>query len=439
MVGVIGKAFAGLGKGLTQVGLIQLENDAAEMRMRRLAELEASLRGTEAATERDWRSKEASTEAGRRSEELEKKHILDLDVVSKGKELESEYREEEHKRNIEEKKVEADAESKKPIIVKKGDRGIFNPATRETTPFGDVSQEAMENYPVPIHLPNGETRTIELSPSSALAHYKQQFEFPDDGLMMSNYQEWKRLTSEAAAKAPPYNNFIIDMITKGISQEEWERIPKPPSEESKAKATEEAESKAGWMSLDESDFGSKGKEAWIIDRARQMESADKAKPEERKPITRQPRSQVAPQIAKPRESKEPGIIEKQIEKQPREFTDATKMQQKPLMADTLGRIKEDRFSKAKERVAGRKVDPNAKGAAGAVTRVVKAIQENTPPYLADVILAKQITATSGDKDLMLILNDLETRITAELREGEATEFNNGHIWTIENGKPKRLK
>src|SRR3972149_586273 len=87
MGGMIGKAFAGLGKGMVQASLIQLESNAQEMRMKRLAEFEGTIAGKAASAkhtlEREDKYIDTAVEEAYKTNEAAQKHELDFLIAER--------------------------------------------------------------------------------------------------------------------------------------------------------------------------------------------------------------------------------------------------------------------------------------------------------------------------------------------------------------------
>ena len=84
MGGMIGKAFAGLGKGMVQASLIQLESNAQEMRMKRLAEFEGTIAGKAASAkhtlEREDKYIDTAVEEAYKTNAAAQKHEFDKEL-----------------------------------------------------------------------------------------------------------------------------------------------------------------------------------------------------------------------------------------------------------------------------------------------------------------------------------------------------------------------
>jgi len=83
-MGMIGKALAGLGKGMVQASLIQLESNAQEMRMKRLAEFEGTIAGKAASAkhtlEREDKYIDTAVEEAYKTNAAAQKHEFDKEL-----------------------------------------------------------------------------------------------------------------------------------------------------------------------------------------------------------------------------------------------------------------------------------------------------------------------------------------------------------------------
>src|SRR3989304_1626159 len=83
-MGMIGKALAGLGKGMVQASLIQLESNAQEMRMKRLAEFEGTIAGKAASAkhtlEREDKYTDTAVEEAYKANAAAQKHEYDKEL-----------------------------------------------------------------------------------------------------------------------------------------------------------------------------------------------------------------------------------------------------------------------------------------------------------------------------------------------------------------------